>query len=647
MYSDYCRNLKNSHNSNSDIVETAFKKVCSRILEIVDRAINIKNLEILDNFQGDKSNLRPPISNWHDSIGLKQIQQITSALGMLLHLSFSSDQPLELINHRRPQKKISTYPTSPEVAKYLVEYNLNHLLGEQIPSTCKSVFEAERFAKKYLNFKVLDPSMESGCFLLQFGLSLIKIVHNFHKPNSREAYYLRRAMLERLCSECLWGLDINSRAIIASRTVFAMLAKMYEIPSLHLKNMHVKDSLEAFRAGEIGQFDSVVNNPPWGGSVDGNGRIQLRSFSTVHNRADAYIAFSELAIRTLRPGGVFGLILPSQMVGTQNCILLRKIFSAQTHINHIILLPRAAFADACVRGLVLLGRKKPIKLAFKNIQITRFPTTKRLNEQGPIKSHKIPSHQFNFLLGQPWTQIMNGNNLFLKSVPTIKLGTLADIICGIKMYGRGRGIPPQTEEIIKARPYSFSEFVPHTVPAVRGRDVTEYRVKTPTSFIRLGSSLAWIGPHESLLNRERIFIREICRRDGRIFAALAPNGIAPLHGVITIIPKNIDSYLLLAIMNSRLSAEYVRNHSASFTKVDFQRITIGELRNFPIPVSVVNGALLRSSESALSKHKKMILPRQLQETVRSLIIEAKKSDKYYWERREQLESTVRQIYGID
>ena len=133
MYSDYCRNLKNSHNSNSDIVETAFKKVCSRILEIVDRAINIKNLEILDNFQGDKSNLRPPISNWHDSIGLKQIQQITSALGMLLHLSFSSDQPLELINHRRPQKKISTYPTSQEVAKYLVEYNLNHLLGEQIP----------------------------------------------------------------------------------------------------------------------------------------------------------------------------------------------------------------------------------------------------------------------------------------------------------------------------------------------------------------------------------------------------------------------------------------------------------------------------------------------------------------------------------
>ena len=45
---------------------------------------------------------------------------------------------------------------------------------------------------------------------------------------------------------------------------------------------------------------------------------------------------------------------------------------------------------------------------------------------------------------------------------------------------------------------------------------------------------------------------------------------------------------ILAILNSRTAAAWMKVHTGSMTKVDFQRVTVTELHRFPLPVALVS-----------------------------------------------------------
>ena len=60
----------------------------------------------------------------------------------------------------------------------------------------------------------------------------------------------------------------------------------------------------------------------------------------------------------------------------------------------------------------------------------------------------------------------------------------------------------------------------------------------------------------------------------------------PLHGVVTVVPEHANLDVLLAILNSAALANWVRARVASFMKVDFQRITLAEVRSLPLPAQV-------------------------------------------------------------
>jgi hypothetical protein len=137
-------------------------------------------------------------------------------------------------------------------------------------------------------------------------------------------------------------------------------------------------------------------------------------------------------------------------------------------------------------------------------------------------------------------------------------------------------------------------------------------VGDPQQFIRFGKWLAWVGNHNSLRSSKRIFVRELCRRDGKLSAAVARDGFIPLRGVLTVVPKMINIYALVGILNSAVAAEYVSKHTASFSKVDFQKIIVSELRQMPIPIAAVNPGhrstlgMPASTERELSLHRRLI-----------------------------------------
>jgi hypothetical protein len=301
------------------------------------------------------------------------------------------------------------------------------------------------------------------------------------------------------------------------------------------------------------------------------------------------VAFSELTIESLRPGGIFALILPSQAIAACNTARLRGLLLSKTTLDQMILLPRSAFADATVRGLVLVGRVESASTST-TCRVTTFPIVKSLDATGPARTLAITANAFRELAEGSWWPLLTGGDSQPSYARTIQLENLAHVTSGVQVYHKGRGVPPQTSEVVKKRPFTFRKPRPGAVPAIAGRDVHELHVSPPGQFIKLGKWLAHVGKHDFLRQFTRIFVRELCRRDGKLTAAVASDGLIPLHGVLTVVPKLIDPYALVGILNSSAAAEYVKRCAASFSKVDFQKITVSELRQMPIPIAAVGPA---------------------------------------------------------
>jgi len=525
------------------------------------------------------------------------LQSVASLLAMLMHFSLDNRRTKLLVNRRRPQKIGSTYPNSPSVARFMGDEIVKNLCKEGVPLRCRQYVEAERYAERAFAFKVFDPSMESGQLLLEIALASIRMVYRKHAAKSLAARYLTCAILKKICRDCLWGCDRNNRASLAVQTIFTLLGLEFEISDLRVEHLFVGNSLSLMKRNKLPTFDGLINNPPWGEFLSYAERERLRSqISTLHHRSDTYIAFTELALQLLKPNGTFTLILPSQAIASRNAARLRELLTRQAFISRMILLPRSAFRDSAVRGILLLGKARPKRRSSK-CHIVVFPLAKRMDTADLPQRRAILADSLRSIGENSWMPLFN--EYTKPQAKTIQLGALATMLIGVQLYRRGRGKPPQSAQVVRTQPFSFETAVRGTTPAIRGRDIQAFQVGPSRQFIKLGEWLAWTGNHRKILLADRVFVRELCRHDGTITAAIAPKDHVPLHGVLTIIPKMIGIHALIAILNSTRAARFVRCHAASFSKVDFQRITTTELALFPIPAAAIG----RRHRSSLGLHE--------------------------------------------
>jgi N-6 DNA Methylase/TaqI-like C-terminal specificity domain len=597
-------------------VHEAYRTVCKWIEVSLGESSDSRG-KIKDRRELDRAAVRSLIVALKVSYGDDWLQSLASLLGMLMHFSKGNRDSL-LINHRRPQKPFSTYPTSPSVAKFLGDAVISYLVKLPIPTICHNYSDAERYAERALTFRVLDPSMESGQLLLEVARACLRRVLSKHSSSDSAARYLSRGLLGKLCRDCLWGIDRNELGAVAVRLSFALLGLEFGIQSLAPFHLLTADALEDFNQEQLPKFDGIVNNPPWGEGLRPAERKRLREmFSTLRHQSDTYVAFSELAIRCLAPEGVFALILPSQVIAARNTSRLRELLLSRTELDEMILLPRAAFADATVRGLVLLGRARPAT-RFPRCRIITYPLVKSFDAIGPARSFTVRSNFLRAFGASSWWPLFSANGLEKSHGRTVVLEQIANVVSGVCVYRLGDGVPPQTAKVLKRRPFTFSKPDRSTTPVLRGRDVHEFSVSDPQQFIRFGEWLAWVGNHDSLRRSKRIFVRELCRRDGKLSAAVARDGFIPLRGVLTVVPRMINVNALVGILNSAVAADYVSKHTASFSKVDFQKIVVSELRHMPIPIAAVNPGhrstlgLPASTERERSLHRRlMILVRRL------------------------------------
>ncbi|WP_257164784.1 SAM-dependent methyltransferase [Bradyrhizobium sp. SRS-191] len=510
----------------------------------------------------------------------KWVLRDASALGaMLMHMEprQGSTGKLRLINSRRRRTEYSTYPTSPLVAEALA-FHIWRWLASSQTQTPEPV-------------RILDPSMEGGPLLLEIAFRAQSLAA------CRDGNALARSAELVLC-----GVDKNP----ASATIVSDLLRACRLQSTLPRarfDLRCQDAFDVLSS--CAPLDGVVNNPPWGAATDGADSEKLVRFGPYAGYRDVYIAFMAQALKRLRPGRPFGFVLPFQVLTAASAAKLRAELLENCQMDHVILLPKSAFPRATVKTVALLGCRRQNGEQQGRLHVVRYPFARRVRDGSSPTVTYLAEEVVRRLDSTPWLPIATCGPPFVSTMPITRLGDVTAVKLGIEPYRVGRGHPEQTRQDLRTRPFTFERAHRGTTPVVRSRHVSPFRVDAISEHVRIGPWLASHGDHTTFMHQPRVFVRQICGRDGTLVAAIAPLHTVSRYGVFTIICDNISPDILCALLNSGAAAGYVRTHCAGYHKESFGRISAPDLRSFPVPTILLrgNGGSAGSSLRAKLRHR--------------------------------------------
>lgn len=138
--------------------------------------------------------------------------------------------------------------------------------------------------------------------------------------------------------------------------------------------------------------------------------------------------------------------------------------------------------------------------------------------------------------------------------------TSFSVLSGVKLYAIGGGMPPQSEEVVKAKPFSSGSPRAGWIPCVRTGDIHPYKVEMNRLWVQYGDHLA----HPKDLDRftgPRIFLRRMPIWGTRQLGAVYLSSQALCAGDVLVIRHLTDDSVLLrglcVFLNSPEAAEFV------------------------------------------------------------------------------------------
>jgi hypothetical protein len=478
-----------------------------------------------------------------------------SALGsMIMHLDAeaNSEQKSLISNPRRSRLHYSSYPTSPLIGRSIASYVLSTLVAD-----CSSA-----------PTRIVDPTIEGAPLLLEMLLAA-----NSEQRSSGNGKPTRGIHI--------YGIDRSVIATTFSSSLLRNAIDRLQSPAIEVTILN-GDSFETLN--QFGDFDAFINNPPWGALTDGANARNLDDLGPYCGYRDPYIAFVALGLRKLKPGGVFGFVIPFQMLTSASSSRLRIELLESAQLDVVCHLPRSVFPRLTMRTALILGKRRRDGERRSSTHLVKYDMTRLISDHSTPVTATISAELLDAAGGNAWLAAARADNVDTLPPTSCVLGDLGSVAIGLEPYRIGRGRPKQTLADLRNLPFTFSTADTGRVPILRGRDVRRYECCKAREYILVGPWLAapdWTAERE---NGPRVFVREICARDGALVAAVPPDHVAPRRGILAVQCTWIDPRILCAILNSSLAASYVRQHCAGFHKESFGRIFANDLRNFPIPL---------------------------------------------------------------
>lgn len=229
----------------------------------------------------------------------------------------------------------------------------------------------------------IDPACGGGAFLAPMAMRMIK-----RMPKASAEWTLKRI------AKRLRGIEIDPFAAWMSSVILeASILPLCVEAKRRLPNLVTVG--DALSVSDMGNFDLVIGNPPYGRTTLSPEMRNTYSRS-LYGHANLYGLFTDLALRLAAEGGVVAYLTPTSFLGGQYFKSLRKLLTAETTVKGIDFISdrNGVFDDVLQETLLTAYKKEPCKQsADVSLVITQGLNSAIIEKVGKVK---IPKS------GDPW-----------------------------------------------------------------------------------------------------------------------------------------------------------------------------------------------------------------------------------------------------
>jgi type I restriction-modification system DNA methylase subunit len=462
------------------------------------------------------------------------------------------------------------------------------------------------YEDKLRHIKVLDPACGSGAFLVQVFDYLLREGQYVNKEKERLTGKPTLFDLQKhILTENIYGVDLNEESVeITKLSLWLKTAdKSKELTTLD-NNIQCGNSLiddpviagdKAFNwtsrfseATNDNKFDVVIGNPPYVYAREKISEAEKAFYTEHYKTADyqinTYILFIEKAIDILSKDGRYAMIVPNAWLMISSGRSLREVILETSSIEEIINLSGFSFEGVNVETIIISARKESSGISNSvNILLSQdreFIYSHTLQQDDFRKTSNYEFYIFSDASKKIIVERMNNGSVILDDISVIK--------AGLKAYESGKGIPQQTAEDVKKRPFDYDyAYDKDTLRYLEGRDVGRYHINWSGGYLRYGKFLA--APRKiEIFTSPKIVIREITGKYPRCIIASYSEEVFLFNmsniPILEAPDANISLKYILAVLNSRLLSFYFISNTAKSVRQMFPKLILQDLRKFPFKI---------------------------------------------------------------
>ena len=523
------------------------------------------------------------------------------------------------------RKQDGVFYTPQYITKYIVENTVGRLCAEkkkelgiiedeyftdqrrQLQTKKRLLDQLQQYRNWLLEITILDPACGSGAFLnaaLQFLMNEHKLLDEMEAKVVGSAIVFQDVE-NSILENNLYGVDINEESVeIAQLALWLRTAKPHRKLSSLNQNIKCGNSLisdpaiageKAFnwqeqfpKVFEKGGFDVVIGNPPYVFAREKVSEEDKNYYSTKYESAkyqvNTYIIFMEQSMLLAKKNGMIGLIVPNSWLMTYSGEALRKIFLEKASVDIIANLYGKSFEDASVETVISIIENKE---ACDDHEIEILKS----NENSKSFDFMHTKKQYDFSKNNGYEFLVFQDDKSESLTEKIRQGCkgLDEVACvkaGLQAYEKGKGIPKQSAEDVKTRPYDFTyQYNNDTYKYLDGSNVLRYAISWSGLWLWYGNHLA--APRTlNLFTDEKIIVREITSEFPHCLNAVYSSDTYLYNrSNIAVVKRegvNISLKYVLVLLNSTLMSFYFKKNTAKAERKLFPKIILNDLRLFPI-----------------------------------------------------------------
>lgn len=350
----------------------------------------------------------------------------------------------------------------------------------------------ETYREYLLSLKILDPACGSGAFL-NAALRYLRKEHtliDYFWSKIHEGELNFTAIDNTILENNLYGVDINEDSIEITKLSLWLhtASKNRKLTTLNDKikcgNSLIDDPNVAGEKAfdwqkefpevfEKGGFDVVIGNPPYGASFSKKEtEFFNKNYKYQSYQLDSYLLFVEKISDLLKHNGFVGFIMPNTWLSTIFSKIFRKYVFTTFSLKELRHYSYFVFKDATVETDVYIFQesenttKNEIQVNFVNDEKNSVFETKKILQGDIVEKNGEPINIY---------EKKEFESIKRKIEKLSKIADLFQIVQGTKPFQKGKGNPPQTEEILKSQIF-IQEFKKDDtyLPCIRGSLINRY-----------------------------------------------------------------------------------------------------------------------------------------------------------------------------